>query len=143
MGNFVCLHCKGEFDQRAAITDESGNEFCCNGCMSVYNFLNSHNLGEFYDKLGNQKHFKAPNLIQIDSEAFYKNYVKNSDGFSEIYLIIDGIHCSACVWLNEKVLISSDGIIEVSLNSATHKAHIKWDDSIIKLDGFCRLNLSL
>ena len=138
MGNFVCLHCKGEFDRRAAITDESGNEFCCNGCMSVYNFLNSHNLGEFYDKLGNQKHFKAPNLIQIDSEAFYKNYVKNSDGFSEIYLIIDGIHCSACVWLNEKVLISSDGIIEVSLNSATHKAHIKWDDSIIKLDEILR-----
>ncbi|MEE3744968.1 heavy metal translocating P-type ATPase [Campylobacter porcelli] len=138
MGNFICLHCKGEFDKSAIITDESGHEFCCNGCMSVYNFLNSHNLGEFYDKLGNQKHFKAPNLAKIDSEAFYKNYVRNSDGFSEIYLIIDGIHCSACVWLNEKVLISSDGIIEVSLNSATHKAHIKWDDSIIKLDEILR-----
>lgn len=134
MGNFICLHCKGEFDQSVAIKDDSGHEFCCNGCMNVYGFLNSHNLSEFYDKLGNQKHFKAPNLTKIDTEAFYKNYVKNSDGFCEIYIIIEGIHCSACVWLNEKVLISSDGIIEVSLNSASQKAHIKWDDSIITLD---------
>ena len=72
---FVCKHCAGHFEGEAVI-DANGNEFCCNGCMSVYNFLNSHNLVEFYDKLGNQKHFKAPNLIQIDSEAFYKNYVK-------------------------------------------------------------------
>ena len=92
MGNFICLHCKGEFDQSAAISDESGHKFCCNGCMNVYGFLNSHNLSEFYDKLGNQKHFKAPNLTKIDTEAFYKNYVKNSDGFCEIYLIIEGIH---------------------------------------------------
>ena len=62
MGNFICLHCKGEFDQSVATKDESGHEFCCNGCMNVYGFLNSHNLSEFYDKLGNQKHFKAPNL---------------------------------------------------------------------------------
>lgn len=133
MGNFICLHCKGEFERKVAIADESGKEFCCNGCMNVYGFLNSHNLGEFYDKLGNQKHFKAPNLTQIDTESFYKNYVKNSDGFSEIYLIIEGIHCSACVWLNEKVLVSSDGIIEASVNSASQKAHIKWDDSVITL----------
>ena len=49
MGNFICLHCKGEFDQSVAIKDDSGHEFCCNGCMNVYGFLNSHNLSEFYN----------------------------------------------------------------------------------------------
>ncbi|QQF52177.1 cadmium-translocating P-type ATPase [Campylobacter fetus subsp. venerealis] len=135
MGNFVCLHCKGEFDDSGAIKDNDGREFCCNGCKNVYSFLNSNGLGEFYERLGKEKHIKASNqtLSEEPCKSFYKNYVKSDGGFCEIYLIIEGIHCSACIWLNEKVLAHTDGIIEAELNSATNKAHIKWDDNTVKL----------
>lgn len=135
MGKFKCLHCKSEFDTSGVILDENGNEFCCNGCKNVFAFLSSNGLDEFYDRLGRQTHIKAKIGAFKDesSRSFYKNYVKNSDGFCEIYLIIEGIHCSACVWLNEKVLSNLNGVVEVELNAATNKAHIKWDDSIVKL----------
>ncbi len=51
----------------------------------------------------------------------------------EINLIIEGIHCSACVWLNEKVLHKTDGVIETSINYTNNKAKIIWDPEIIKL----------
>ena len=50
------------------------------------------------------------NLIQI---IFLDNYVSTTkDGFSQIDLIIEGIHCAACVWLNEKVLYETKGIVK-------------------------------
>ena len=69
-----------------------------------------------------------------NTENFYKNYVKETDdGFNEIYIIIEGIHCAACVWLNEKALFNHPGIIEASINASTHKAKIIWDENTTNL----------
>ena len=75
----------------------------------------------------------SKDLEKFDHEGFSKKYVKNRDGFSEVSLIIEGIHCSACIWLNEKVLHKTDGIIEADINYTNHKAKVVWDSSIIKL----------
>ena len=89
MGKFKCLHCKSEFDTSGVILDENGNEFCCNGCKNVFAFLSSNGLDEFYDRLGKQTHIKAKKVEEFkdeSSKSFYKNYVKNSNGFCEIIL---------------------------------------------------------
>jgi Cu+-exporting ATPase len=62
------------------------------------------------------------------------NYVRTTkDGFKQIDLIIEGIHCAACVWLNEKILYETKGIIEANINFTTNKAKIIWDDDVLKL----------
>lgn len=135
MRSFTCTHCKGEFDDNIAILDENQNKFCCNGCLSVFGFLNSNGFGEFYDRLGKQTHIKAT-LKPINEQtisSFFKNFVKQNGDICEIYLIIEGIHCSACIWLNEKVLASSDGVLEADINATTNKARICWDNSVISL----------
>jgi Cu+-exporting ATPase len=48
-------------------------------------------------------------------------------------LIIEGIHCAACIWLNEKILSETDGIIEANINFTNNKALIVWDASKISL----------
>lgn len=135
MSRFHCLHCRGEYDDSSAIADTDGNKFCCSGCKNAYEFLNANGFGEFYQRLGKNSHFKAKDnaLSDAATQSFYKNYVKSDGLFNEIYLVIEGIHCSACIWLNEKVLFQTDGIVEVSINSATSKAHIKWDESRVSL----------
>jgi Cu+-exporting ATPase len=73
-------------------------------------------------------------LHKFDLEGFRKKYiVERSDGLYEIYLIIEGIHCAACVWLNEKVLHQTPGVIEATINYTTNKAHVVWDPEQIKL----------
>ncbi len=123
------------------ITETHGERtlyFCCNGCQGVYHLLNKEGLGSFYDKLGDttlqpaaQKH---DDLERFDLEGFKNKYIKvHEDGLYEIHLIIEGIHCSACVWLNEKVLHKTPGILEASINYTNNKAKVLFDLEEIKL----------
>ena len=112
--------------------------FCCKGCQGIYHLLKDEGLGSFYDKLGEEK--LAPPTEQFedsgnfDSPAFYDRYVTvDSEGFSEVSLIIEGIHCSACVWLNEKALQKMEGIVEAHINHTNNKARIVWDDETLRL----------
>ena len=113
--------------------------FCCKGCQGVYHLLESEGLDTFYDKLGDTTLQPAntkvsEDLEKFDLEGFKNKYIKsNEDGLYEIHLIIEGIHCSACVWLNEKVLHKTDGIIEATINYSTNKAKVVWDPEEVKL----------
>lgn len=142
-----CSHCHLAFDTSVMIED-SGNFFCCSGCKGVYNLLNEEGLGSFYKKSGNTILTPPSNAHQdtssFNSESFYDKYVKiNSDGFSEASLIIEGIHCSACVWLNEKALHKMDGVIEANINFTNNKATIVWIDDIVKLSSIIEMIRSI
>ncbi len=137
-----CDHCHLEFDERVLFRDDSFNDgtkyFCCKGCQGVYHLLKSEGLDDFYEKMGDVTLEPAKEDIgdvqKFDLEGFSKKYIKKTqDGFNEIYLIIEGIHCSACVWLNEKVLHQKEGIVEASINQTNNKAKVVWDEESIKL----------
>jgi len=133
-----CNHCQIAFENEVMIK-ENDLFFCCKGCQSVYYLLQDEDLGSFYNKLGNKtlasvKKHEQNDLNNFDEESFFKNYVKETqDGFSHIDLIIEGIHCSACVWLNEKILFELEGIIEAKINFTNNKAKIIFDKDEIKL----------
>ena len=135
--NIACTHCHLEFNEDVMIKDGK-HYFCCNGCQGVYHLLSDEGLDSFYEKVGSVK--LTPQTGQYEdsanfnSLAFYDKFVKiNSDGFSEVSLVIEGIHCSACVWLNEKALHKMDGIIEANINYTNNKATIIWADDVVKL----------
>jgi Cu+-exporting ATPase len=133
----ACSHCHLEFDKSVMIVDKE-HYFCCNGCKGVFHLLSDEGLTSFYDKAGNtaltpptQQYEDSTNF---NSPAFYDKFVRvNSDGFSEVSLIIEGIHCSACVWLNEKALHKMDGVIEANINFTNNKAVVVWSDNVLKL----------
>lgn len=135
--NINCSHCHLEFDKDVMIVDGE-HYFCCNGCQGVYHLLSDEGLDSFYKKAGDVKLTPPTHQYEDSSNfnapAFYDKFVKvNSDGFSEVSLIIEGIHCSACVWLNEKALHKMDGVIEANINFTNNKAHIVWADNVVKL----------
>ncbi len=140
LSKVVCDHCKLEFDEKVMIKDEDSGDvkyFCCKGCQGIYHLLRSEGLDDFYEKAGNNK-LEPPkelndDLHKFDLEGFKKKYINEKEGLFEINLIIEGIHCSACVWLNEKVLHQTEGIVEANINYTNNKAKIVWDPDIIKL----------
>lgn len=138
MSNVKCNHCHLEFSENVMIKENDLN-FCCKGCQGVYHLLKSDGLDSFYDKLGN-KTIAPPlkivndDITKFDSKNFLDNYVSvTKEGFSQIDLIIEGIHCAACVWLNEKILYETKGIIEANINFTSNKARIVWDEEKLKL----------
>ncbi|MGD9788121.1 MAG: heavy metal translocating P-type ATPase, partial [Sulfuricellaceae bacterium] len=48
-------------------------------------------------------------------------------------LILEGITCAACVWLNERHLQQLPGIKEVLVNYSNHRARVTWDEREIDL----------
>lgn len=135
-----CDHCHLEYEESFLLQDNSFQTpqyFCCKGCQGVFHLLSSEGLNNFYEKMGeatlNPPKQSLDDVERFDLEGFVSKYVKQKDGFSEISLIIEGIHCGACVWLNEKVLSKKEGIVEVSINHTNNKAKIVWDAGTIKL----------
>ncbi len=140
MSNIKCTHCQLEFDESVMITEENNPDvyFCCNGCQGVYHLLKDDGLDSFYEKIGNSK-IAPPLQVESDSssfdmESFKQRYIKTTtDGFSSVDLVIEGIHCAACIWLNEKVLANTEGIVDASINFTNNKAKIVWDEDTIAL----------
>ena len=52
---------------------------------------------------------------------------------AESHFLIEGIHCSSCIWLNETMLRSLPGVLEASGNLATNRLHLVWDPDSISL----------
>ena len=137
MSQIACSHCHLEFDESVMIKDEELH-FCCTGCQGVYHLLGDSGLEGFYSKMGDTQLQPPKEKLEdssiFDSDAFYKQFVSvNDEGFCEVSLIIEGIHCAACVWLNEKALHKMDGVVDVHINYTNNKARITWSDEVVKL----------
>lgn len=138
MPNVKCSHCQLEFDKSVMIQEEPNLNFCCNGCQGVYHLLQEDGLDDFYAKMRNAKIAPpvetANDTSNFDLESFKQRYIKtDEEGFSRVDLVIEGIHCAACIWLNEKVINQTEGVLEASINFSNNKAKIVWDEDTVKL----------
>ncbi|RDU62623.1 heavy metal translocating P-type ATPase [Helicobacter sp. MIT 14-3879] len=130
----ICSHCHLEYDEKNIFEKKINGiseYFCCRGCESVFRILQDANLKGFYEKLGDNtlsppKEYKN-DLAKFDTESFENKYIKKLPTYSEISLIIEGIHCIACVWLNQKILNNTKGIISVDINYTNNKAKILYE----------------
>lgn len=125
-----CSHCRLDFDEKQML-EKDGHFFCCTGCEAVFELVQSKGLEDFYERLG--KNSLEPVNFKQNLGVFDSFVRPTNEGFSEIHLVIDGIFCAACVWLNEKILIEEQGVIEASVNPLTHKARVVFDERQVSL----------
>ena len=63
-----------------------------------------------------------------------KSFVRvDGEHTREAALILEGIVCAACVWLNERHVNALPGVLEFRVNYSTHRARLCWDERQIKL----------
>ncbi|HET7096969.1 MAG TPA: heavy metal translocating P-type ATPase [Casimicrobiaceae bacterium] len=132
----TCFHC-GEPNPPSsrwrATVDGAERCFCCAGCLGVAQTIRAAGLDRFYGRrdAGGRGPVEARNdvtLATIADSAEAGGLVTHVDGDTrETSLLVDGIHCGACVWLIESYLAREPGILQVAVNLATHRARIRWD----------------
>jgi len=137
MSKVKCDHCHLEFSDEVMIHDGE-YRFCCNGCRGIFHLLKDEGLESFYSKMGDTTlspptdQFEASS--NFDTPAFSERFVTLSkEGLNQVSLVIEGIHCAACVWLNEKALHKMEGVIEAHINYTNNKARITWNPAVVKL----------
>ncbi len=136
-----CKHCNSPIKD-----NKLSEEFCNEKCKSIFEILQTENLNSFYLKVGNQKilqgNVRSEDIepAKFDSLAFKEEFItENKDGHYQAYFYISGITCSACVWLNESILLKQEAIIEANINIADKKANIIWDKDKIKVSDIIKL----
>lgn len=137
-----CFHCGLPVPRGSSYhvkVDGVEKAMCCLGCQSVAEAIVDNDLTNFYEhrtKNSNTPADLIPAELQIyDNESLQKSFVQTVAGqnVKEASLILEGIVCAACVWLNEKHVKGLEGVLDFRVNYSTHRASLKWDSSVIKL----------
>ena len=112
---------------------------CCHGCRAAAEWIEHLGLAQYYALR------TAPASVQRDpagpvdpsaaawiDEEHARHVVRDlGAGLRECLLLIEGIHCTACVWLIERALGAMPGIVAVQVNAASRRARVVWRDSQI------------
>jgi Cu2+-exporting ATPase len=136
----VCYHCglpvPPGTDIRIDILGEP-REMCCHGCRAVAGAIVDGGLENYYRfRTANPEQGRevVPEFLSrarvYDLPRIQEGFVTRVDGeVREATLILEGITCAACIWLNERHLSHLPGVLEAHINYATHRARIRWDDT--------------
>ena len=120
---------------------------CCGGCQAVAQAIVDNGLVDYYrtrDALPDAPREAMPAIVEglqlYDHADFQKSFVRvlsDDAGQSEreASLILEGITCSACIWLNEQHLSRLAGVTAVEINYATRRARVRWDERRVRLSG--------
>ena len=105
---------------------------CCVGCEAVANTIIEAGLAAFYRERTSMPG-SAANPVSLANDALFglervqSNYVASEGDLRTAELYVEGITCSACVWLAESVLQRVVGICSATVNQVTHRATVSWD----------------
>lgn len=139
-----CYHCGLPIPEESSYyvaIDETQRRMCCVGCQAVAESIVANGLTDYYrhrDAMPEPVREAMPAELQelglFDHPDFQKSFVQPvGEHEREASLILEGITCAACVWLNEQHVAKQPGVTLVEVNYATRRARVRWDERQIKL----------
>ena len=118
-----CVHCGAP----APAAPAGAPAFCCPGCRAAYALVTGLGLDSYYRKRTIDPEQRP---LRPDEDAGLldlANWTRPAgDGSSEIDLLVEGLHCAACVWLIEAVLARQPGVVAGRINMTTRRLRLCW-----------------
>lgn len=112
-----CFHCGDPCDNGILKLQEKS--FCCQGCLAVYDLLNSAGMNSYYSANENPgiKVKSSHSFTWLDHPEIEKKILLFSDD-KQVHLKIHlpSIHCSSCIWLLENISRLEPKVIRSSVN---------------------------
>ncbi len=144
--NSNCFHCglpiAPDADYRARL-DGGERQFCCFGCQSVCTAIFEAGLQGYYQRTPEGALLGPPPEPPKDFEIYdfdevQQEFTTRSGDVRDIHLLVEGIHCAACVWLIERGLQRVPGVQSANVNLAARRLHLRWDNRHSKLSDVIR-----
>ena len=144
MSQHSCYHCGLPVPANVELpVDIAGEQrtMCCLGCQAVAQAIVENGLADYYksrDALPESPREAMPAVLEqlalFDHADFQKSFVRQlAADEREAALLLEGITCSACIWLNEQHVARLPGVTAVDINYTNRRARVRWDASKIKL----------
>lgn len=143
-----CDHCLQPFPEKEAVREEAADlpgrslrsaaggvrTFCCTGCRGVWLLVNEEGLGRFYAERRWEQPGRPVGSPATPADLSAYQVVLAPDGAAaDVEVAIDGIRCASCVWLNERLLQRTPGVLAARVNYATHRARLRFDPRAVDL----------
>ncbi|MBF0147352.1 MAG: heavy metal translocating P-type ATPase [Magnetococcales bacterium] len=130
-GRDICYHCGLTFAPVGGLRQDD-KIFCCQGCLGAFRLIHGLGLADYYDRrdqgVSGLLVDETPDAEVYDHPEFEQEMVREvAGGLKEACLLLEGIHCAACVWLNEQILRRVPGVVEATVNFADFRATVRWD----------------
>jgi P-type Cu2+ transporter len=139
--SLLCFHCGLPVPTherwRSAVLGEL-RDFCCGGCEAAARAIAASGLEDYYRLRTSSAPAVASGGAEarerlFDREELQSSFVRRLDGLREAALLLDGIRCPACLWLNEQRLRGLSGVVEVSVAYASRTARVRWNPETVAL----------
>jgi len=135
-----CFHCDLPLPKNLKFEtaiDGSTRQFCCPACQAVCSAIYDAGLDGFYDRTPEGVLAPPPEIAKdlalYDLDEVQAEFVSDLGINREIHLLVEGIHCAACVWLIERSMGKLPGVLNAQVNLSGKRLLLKWDNSQIKL----------
>jgi len=137
-----CFHCGLPLPAVGTITADIHEEqqlFCCSGCAQVCQIIHDSGLASFYDHAPESRQWSQPEQAPADAIVFddpdlQADFVRQRpDGTYQADLLIEGIHCPACVWLIEHTVNNISAVTYSEVNYSRQRLRLRWQPEKMKL----------
>ena len=137
-----CYHCGQPCDDEPQWI--GSKSFCCYGCKTVFEILDSNDLCEYYslDKTpGVQLKHKSDETYAFLNERDIRKKIMtfDSDNFSKVEFFIPVIHCVSCIWLLENLRKLNEGVLHAEVNFSRKTVSVDFNPQRVKLSEIASL----
>jgi P-type Cu2+ transporter len=139
----ACAHCG--LPVPAGEAEDAAPAFCCAGCRSVYAIVHAAGLVGYYDYQERDAARAVPlaagarKYQELDDASFRAQHVRSGpNGEEAAELLLEGVHCSACVWLVERVGRVVPGVTSSRLDLSRNVVALTWDPRKTSLSAVAR-----
>jgi P-type Cu2+ transporter len=141
-----CFHCglaiPSELDYTVALGG-APRAFCCFACQSVCEAIYAAGLEGYYQRTPEGVLLAPPptppkDIDIYDLDEVQQDFVTQTGELRDIHLLVEGIHCPACVWLIERSLMRTAGVDSAQVNLAGKRLHLRWDNQRVPLSSLIR-----
>lgn len=131
-----CRHC----GEPVTALSPAAPDFCCSGCAGAYALLGELGLTSYYNRRAIDPKVRAlrPDEDEVANVDFTELASTDGDGNHHLNLMVDGIHCAACVWLIETLLQRNPTVLQARVNMTTRRLRLSWQGELGDIDDIIR-----
>jgi Cu2+-exporting ATPase len=142
-----CFHCGQPIDADLDYhnqLDGARRNFCCFACQSVCEAIYDAGLQGYYQRTPEGVLLAPPptppkDIEMYDLDEVQQDFVNCQGDMRDTHLLVEGIHCAACVWLIERGMMRTPGVLSANVNLAGKRLHLRWDNSRVNLSKLINL----
>ncbi|HEX7454803.1 MAG TPA: heavy metal translocating P-type ATPase metal-binding domain-containing protein, partial [Gallionella sp.] len=141
-----CFHCGLPIADDAHYheqLDGKQRDFCCFACQSVCVAIYDAGLQGYYQRTPQGTLLAPPptpprDIEMYDLDEVQQDFVNCQGEIRDTHLLVEGIHCAACVWLIERSMMRTQGVLTANVNLAGKRLHLRWDNQRVQLSSLIR-----